>query len=221
MPKPWPMNRRRLLTFGALAPLSSLLARPARAISAMTLSAADRADLARLQTYLDGLHTLKARFEQIAPDGEASEGWVWLARPGRLRFEYDPPVPYLLIANEGRVIFEDRSINQVTEIPLSDTPLGLLLAPEIRLLDNPALLITDITRLPGLIQVTMLRAERWWQGSLTLVFATTPLVLRQWVVLDEQRRETRVSLSQIMAGIAIPDHLFDLPPPPAAQAPRR
>jgi outer membrane lipoprotein-sorting protein len=209
------MRRRSLLALGALIPVLAAPIHPARAISAMTLTAADRADLARLQAYLDGLHTLKARFEQVAPDGEVSAGWVWLARPGRLRFEYDPPVPYLLIANQGRVIFEDRSINQVTEIPQSDTPLGLLLAPEIRLLDNPAVLITDITRVPGLIQVTMLRAERWWQGSLTLVFATAPLMLRQWVVLDEQRRETRVSLSEIITGIPIPDHLFDLPPPPA------
>jgi outer membrane lipoprotein-sorting protein len=207
------IHRRAAL---ALLPLALLLRpRGAHAISAMTLTPADRADVERIEAYLNGIHTLKARFEQIAPDGSDSHGTVWLDRPGKLRFEYDPPVPYLLVANHGDVYFHDSALNQTSEVALGDTPLSIILAPEIKLSGD--IMLTDITRVPGLIQVTVLRAARWWQGSLSLAFDTGPLVLRQWIVLDEQRRETRVSLTDIETGGHFPDSLFDFkptPPPP-------
>ena len=212
------IDRRAALALLTLAPL--LAARRARAISAMTLTAADRADIARIEAYLNAIHTLKARFEQIAPDGGDSHGTAWLDRPGKLRFAYDPPVPYLVVANHGDVFFHDSALGQTSEVPLGETPLSILLAPEIKLSGD--ILITDITRVPGLIQVTVLRAVRWWQGSLSLAFATDPLVLRQWILLDEQRRETRVSLSDIETGGNFPDALFEFkvtPTPPTG--PRR
>jgi outer membrane lipoprotein-sorting protein len=199
------MNRRTALALLALAPIFA--ARPARAISAMTLSPEDRADVARIEAYLNAIHTLKARFEQIAPDGGDSSGTIWMVRPGRLRVQYDPPVPYLLVANHDQVIFHDSQLDQTNATPLSDTPLSILLADHIALTGD--IMITDITRVPGVIQVTVLRARRWWQGSLSLVFDAAPLVLRQWVVLDEQRRETRVSLSDMEFGGQFPDALFE------------
>jgi outer membrane lipoprotein-sorting protein len=207
------IDRRAALALLTLGPL--LVARRARAISAMTLTPQDRADVARIEAYLNAIHTLKARFEQIAPDGGDSHGTAWLDRPGKLRFEYDPPVPYLLVANHGDVYFHDSQLGQTSEVPLSETPLSILLAPEIKLSGD--ILITDITRVPGLIQVTVLRAVRWWQGSLSLAFNTDPLLLRQWILLDEQRRETRVSLNEIETGGQFPDALFEFkitPPPP-------
>ncbi len=207
------IDRRAALALLALGPL--LAARRARAISAMTLTNEDRADVQRIEAYLNAIHTLKARFEQIAPDGGDSHGTAWLDRPGKLRFEYDPPVPYLLVANHGDVYFHDSQLGQTSEVALGDTPLSIILAPEIKLSGN--ILITDITRVPGLIQVTVLRAERWWQGSLSLAFNTAPLLLRQWILLDEQRRETRVSLSDIETGGHFPEALFEFkvtPTPP-------
>ncbi len=213
-----PLRRRALLALLALAPL--LRPRRARAISAMTLTAQDRVDVGRIEAYLNGIHTMKAHFEQIAPDGGDSHGTVWLDRPGKLRFEYDPPVPYLLVANHGDVYFHDRQLGQTSEVALSDTPLSIILAPDIKLSGN--ILITDITRVPGLIQVTVLRAERWWQGSLSLAFNTDPLLLRQWIVLDEQRRETRVTLTDIETGGQFPDALFEFKvPPPPPTGPKR
>ncbi|MDW8444454.1 MAG: outer membrane lipoprotein carrier protein LolA [Acetobacteraceae bacterium] len=97
------------------------------------LSAADRADLARLEAYLDGIRTLTARFVQVDARGGTATGRLWLSRPGRMRFEYDPPSPILLVADGTFVIFHDRSVMQTTHIPLGTTPLSLLLAERIRL----------------------------------------------------------------------------------------
>src|SRR5947209_8306961 len=67
----------------------------------------DRADLARIEAYLNTIGSLKARFLQVAPNGATSQGVAWLERPGRMRFQYDPPSPILLVAGHGLVVFHD------------------------------------------------------------------------------------------------------------------
>ena len=203
------MNRRALLATAlaaAAAPAGAQdVARP------MALTAQDRADLARIEAYLNGLRTLKARFLQIAPDGATSAGHAWIERPGRMRFEYDPPSPFLLVAGGGNGMFFDKSLNQVTYFPLSQTPLGILLSENIRL--GGDVTVTAITRMPGQIQVTLVRTKSPGDGSITLVFADTPLLLRQWVVLDAQQRETRVSLFNMALGGRFDRKLFETADP--------
>jgi len=64
-----------------------------------------RADIARVEAYMNGLHTLKSRFLQVAPDGSTAGGVAWVDRPGRMRFQYDPPSPLLLVAGHGLFFF--------------------------------------------------------------------------------------------------------------------
>jgi outer membrane lipoprotein-sorting protein len=203
------MHRRALLALPfALVPL---LARAA------PLSAQDKADLARIERYLDGLRTLKARFLQVGPDGGTTEGNAWLERPGRMRFEYDPPTPYLLVAGQGVVVFQDRRLQQNTLFPLSQTPLGILLADHTHLTDDVT--VSSIDRQPGLIQVTLYRTGRQGDGTLTLVFADNPLMLRQWSVVDAQKLETRVSLFNQETGGTFDPKLFNTNVPSLAPGP--
>src|SRR5580692_2210490 len=115
--------RRSLLLSTALLPLG-MAARAAPPAAA--LSAQDQADIARIEAYLNSIRTLKAHFLQVAPNGGISEGTAWLERPGRMRFQYDPPAPFLLIAAHGQLIFHDSSLGQNSNIPLGRTPLGIL-----------------------------------------------------------------------------------------------
>ena len=193
------MKRRALLALALFAPGFA---------QAATLTAADRADVARIERYLGTLQTLKARFLQVAPDGGTSEGNAWLQRPGRLRFEYDPPAPFLLVANHGVVVFHDRKIQQNSQILMSSTPLGILLADQPKLSGDVT--VDAIDRQPGLIQVTLHRTGHDGDGSLTLVFADMPLQLRQWSVVDAQRLETRVSLFNIANGDTFDQKLFEV-----------
>lgn len=167
----------------------------------------DRADLARIETYLNGLRSLKARFLQIAPDGAATQGTAWLVRPGRMRFEYDPPTPLLLVAGNGLFVYYDSQLNQTTNIPLGQTPLGILLADNLTLSGDVT--VTGIERAPGQIQVSLVRTASPGDGTLTLVFDDQPLALRQWVVLDAQRQETRVSLFDVKLGGTFESKLFE------------
>jgi outer membrane lipoprotein-sorting protein len=140
-----------------------------------------------------------------------SEGTAWLERPGRMRFQYDPPAPFLLVAAHGNLVFEDRSIEQVSNLPLSLTPLGILLADHVSL--GGDVRVVGFQRLPGQLQVTVVRSGSPQDGSLTLVFADHPLALRQWTVLDAQRRETRVTLYNVEQGLNIDPKLFEFVDP--------
>ena len=202
------MNRRSLLLAPFLAPL---LAPPVQAQAPMALTAQDRADIARVESYLNGIHTLHARFRQVAPNGGTSEGQAWLERPGRLRFEYDPPSPFLLVGGHGLLVFHDSRLQQTSNIPLSSTPLGLLLQDNVRLSGDVT--VAGLTRAPGQLQLRLLRSKSPADGALTLVFADAPLALRQWSVVDAQRQETRITLYDIELGGTFNQKLFEFVDP--------
>jgi outer membrane lipoprotein-sorting protein len=196
-------GRRALLLAAALAPLAAM---PAQAQTRYALTAQDAADLARIQTYLNGLKTLKAQFLQLAPNGATARGTAWLDRPGRMRFQYDPPSPLLLVAGHGLVVFHDSQLNQTSNIPLGQTPLGILLRDNVSF--GGDITVSGIQRQPGMIQVTIYQTARPGDGTLTLNFADNPLALRQWTVVDAQHRETRVSLFDIALGGTFDQSLF-------------
>jgi len=197
-----PMKRRSLL----LTPfLLTFLGQAAKAQPALT--AQDRTDIARVETYLNGVRTLHSRFVQIAPNGAKNEGQAWLQRPGRLRFEYDPPSPFLLVGGNGLLVFHDSQLKQTSNIPLGSTPLGLLLQDNLRL--SGEVTVAGITRLPGQLQLSLFRTKSPADGTLTLIFADAPLALRQWTVLDAQRHETRITLYNIELGGTFNQKLFE------------
>jgi outer membrane lipoprotein-sorting protein len=207
------MYRRNLLRLS----LIPLLLGPVRALAepGFQPTPQDRADLSRIETYLDSLRALKAHFLQVAPNGAISQGTAWLERPGRMRFQYDPPSPLLLVAGHGLVVFHDSSLNQTSNIPIGKTPLGILLADHVRLQGDVT--VTGMQHLPGQIQVSLVRTASPGDGTLTLIFADNPLSLRQWTVLDAQRQETRVTLYNVETGGQFDPKLFEYIDPRAFQ----
>jgi outer membrane lipoprotein-sorting protein len=176
-------------------------------IAVAQLSNQDHADLSRIEAYLGSIRSLKARFEQTAPDGDVTQGVALMQRPGRMRFQYDPPSPFLLIANYGILFFHDSQLNQTTNIPLSRTPLGILLGDHPTMSGDVA--VTKFVRQPGQIQVTLVRSANPDEGALTLIFADNPLTLRQWVILDQQGKQTRVAFTNMEVGATVDARLFD------------
>jgi outer membrane lipoprotein-sorting protein len=211
------MNRRTLLSL-ALLPLAAVPALAQPPLTPLAPTAQDRADIARVEAYLGSLHSLRAHFLQVDASGRTSEGTAWIARPGRMRFQYDPPSPFLLVANYGEVIFQDKQLQQVSRLPLSSTPLGILLSNDIRL--SGAVTVTAVTRQPGQLQISLIRTASPGDGSLTLIFADNPLALRQWSVVDAQQNETRVSLFNIERGGNVDRKLYQFFEPDPAYGKR-
>ena len=202
------MMRRLLLAAGLSLPVVALAPgfAPAFAQAPPALSAQDRADVARAEAALNALHTLKARFQQIAPNGSVSDGTAWLQRPGRMRFQYDPPSPFLLVAGYGLLVFHDSQLGQTSNIPLGRTPLGLLLRENLKLSGDVT--VSQVTRLPGQVQITLYRTASPGDGSITLIFAEPQMALVSWRVLDAQRQETRIRLSDVQLGGDFDQSLF-------------
>jgi len=190
-----------LLTLSAACP-GMAFAEPHGAV----LSDADQAALKQVETYLDGLTALKARFTQTAETGSTATGTAWLVRPGRMRFEYDPPSPLLLVAGHDLVVFRDNKLDQTTNIPIGQTPLGLLLKDHLTL--SGAVTVTSFERLSDTWRVTLEKTESPGDGTLTLVLHASPLALTGWSVVDAEGHETRVSLSGITLGGEYPAKLF-------------
>ena len=181
---------------------------------AAVLSDQDHATLRAVETYLNALRTLKARFTQVAADGATSSGTVFLSRPGRMRIEYDPPSPLLLVAGGGQVVFRDNKLDQTTSTPLTQTPLGLLLRDQVTLSGDVT--VTDLRTLPGQLQVTASKTAAPGDGTLTLLLSTQPLALVGWSVVDAQGNETRIRLSDVVLGGSFDAKLFTYADPQLA-----
>ena len=130
----WSATTAALLNVGrcTAALLLLLPAFAASAASSLALNDSDRADLARIETYLNDLDTMQSRFVQANPDGTHSEGTMYLQRPGKLRFEYDPPDPYLIITHGKWFIYVDKELDEATYLPVDKTPAYFIVKKDIK-----------------------------------------------------------------------------------------
>ena len=185
-----------------LAILVAFLALPARA----DLSEQDRQTVQRVEAYLNSVRSLAADFVQIGPNGETAKGKVYLRRPGKLRFEYAPPSPLLLVADGRWLVLEDKELEHVDRWPVGDTPLAVLVADQVDL-DGPVQ-VARVRREGGVIRLTLIDPKRADEGHITLIFNETPLELRQWEVHDAQGGVTHVSLHEPQVNVQLADRLF-------------
>jgi outer membrane lipoprotein-sorting protein len=163
-------------------------------------------DLARINAYLRALDTAEGGFVQIAPNGETSDGRFYIDRPGRIRFEYTPPNPALVVSDGTWVIIYDMRDCTKQTAPLSSTPLHLFLREDVDLRAEGV--VQNIERRPGQMRVTAIDPDKPGQGSITLIFNDNPLELRQWIVTDAEGRNTTVALNEIRRGVEIPVRKF-------------
>jgi outer membrane lipoprotein-sorting protein len=175
--------------------------------AAATVGAEDRETLSRLIDYLNRIDTLKARFVQVSSNGTYAEGDLYLDRPGRMRFEYDPPHPALLIANGITLLYYDRELQQATFLPLWETPLWFLIREKIDLEEGVEL--QRIERGAATIRVTLQLSEEGDEGQVTLVFSDRPVALHSWEIQDAQGIMTQVALVNPDFGAEVDSSLFE------------
>jgi outer membrane lipoprotein-sorting protein len=181
------------------------LSRAAAPPTAVAMTPQDAADLRRISAYLNGIHTMTARFQQHSSGGGAASGSLWLARPGRMRFEYDPPSPILLIADRFYVYYVDKQLAEMSKVGLKSTPAWFLLREPITFDD---LVVTRLERGANGLGVTVVDPAEPDNGSLTMLFTSQPPALRQWTIVDQQRKTTTVSISDVQFGVALDPELF-------------
>ncbi|SPJ23341.1 Outer-membrane lipoprotein carrier protein [Palleronia abyssalis] len=196
---PHMLDRR---TFLAAAGASALIAAPA---------AAAPIPLSQLSQYLNGLSAAQAQFTQINGDGTISTGTLYINRPGRMRFDYDPPEETLVMAGGGSVAIFDGKSNSVNPetYPLSQTPLSIILDRNVNL--GRAGMVQGHRQDGNKTIVTAQDPQRPQYGQLELVFTGDPLTLRQWVVIDGQGNRTTTALGSLQRVSSLPASYFSIP----------
>jgi len=177
----------------ALVALTACIAAPA--LARADISPADQALVSRAVTYLDGLTAVKGAFQQTDPRGVSVTGTFYLARPGRARFEYNPPSGLLITSDGKTVTLSDSRLKSFQRFPLSSTPLALFLADHIHL--DKGAQIQRVDHSAGGFSISARDGRGLAQGQITLYFAEAPLRLSGWAIVDAQGRATRVSLGAL------------------------
>lgn len=166
---------------------------------------------ARIERYLNSITTLRARFLQISPAGDISRGTVLLSRPGKLRIDYDPPVPVLIVTEGSWLMLYDKDLESASYTSLDDSLAGFLVRPKIRLAGD--MKVRDVREAKNVVRITIVRRESPEDGTLTLVFSERPLTLRQWTVVDGRGGTTSVALEDPEFNGKIDAKAFDFTPP--------
>jgi outer membrane lipoprotein-sorting protein len=161
--------------------------------SPQTFDNKQRALVERVSTYLSGLQTLVGDFVQVGPDGNRTEGQFYIQKPGRVRFEYNPPAKIDVIADGQSVVVRDRNLATQDVYPLSQTPLRFLLADRIDLLKDTNVVSVSADD----IFVTVVVEEQQplvGTNRLMMMFGAKDFQLRQWTVTDAQGYDTTVAV---------------------------
>lgn len=162
--------------------------------------------VAAVEDYFNAIASLRADFTQTGPEGGLSQGVIHLRRPGRLRVEYAPPVPVLIVGDGVLIHYHDTELGQINDWFIYETPLGALTREVTRFGED--LEVTGFARRGGLIEVTVVHEDDPRGGSLTLVLTAEPLRLVQWRVTDAQGLVTTVSLHDLKTNMRLPRRLF-------------
>ncbi|NBX03239.1 MAG: outer membrane lipoprotein carrier protein LolA [Alphaproteobacteria bacterium] len=161
----------------------------------------------KLENYLSNLSTLQAGFVQSSSDGSVGEGTFYLQRPGKMRWEYAPPAPILIVSSGSDLVYFDKELEQITHIPIDDTLAGFL-AQEHIVFDDQAVGIESISNEANAIRITISQRSKPEDGKLTLEFSDNPLQLRRMMVQDAAGGETTVSLTGAKFGHKLNPELF-------------
>lgn len=165
--------------------------------------------LSQISGYLNQLETAEGSFTQINQDGSLSTGQIYIKRPGRIRFEYNPPAESLVLASAGTVaIFDPRSNTGPEQYPLSRTPLSIILAADVNL--ERESMVRDIVSDGTTTTVTAQDPDNPEYGSIQLVFTANPIELRQWIVMDDLGAQTTTVLNDLEVGNPINSVLFNI-----------
>jgi outer membrane lipoprotein-sorting protein len=175
---------------------------------ASALTDEERGVVADISARLSTVETMDGEFIQFNPNGDQLQGKFYIARPGRVRFQYDPPTTVSVIADGKSVLVFDKKLQTYDIWPLSQTPLRLLLDRNLDLANSDK--VTRVGVAPDLVEIELQDETRFSAGTLNLIFDRTTYELRQWTVTDQQGLQTMVALYNVETGKALPKDLFQI-----------
>jgi len=189
-----------------IAALAAALATTTNSAEAIARTPQETNALKSISAKLGAVRTMNGEFVQFGPTGERTEGKFFLARPGKVLFQYDPPTPISVIADGKSVLVHDKRLQTYDIWPLSKTPLKFLLDSTLDLASSER--VDSVTIEPDLIRIVVVDDSKFGGGRLTLFFDAATNELRQWTVTDEQGLETTVAIYNVEVGNKLSQKIF-------------
>ena len=186
---------RRAVLAGGLSLMGLFAAAPTRAQTATAaLAPHDLAMVDKATRYLQGLNEVQGRFEQTNARGVTQAGDIFLKRPGKVRFQYDPPSGLTVVSDGRNVSVWDARLRTFDRTPLGATPLAILLARQIRLDQDVEVFRVGQYDDGFYLSARSASGQARTEGYITLVFGGSPLALRGWTLVDGQGQATKVKI---------------------------
>ena len=135
--------------------------------------AAEKISLNEISSYFNAMTTAEAQFSQVTDTGETSTGRLFIRRPGRIRFEYDPPEATLVVVGGGQVaVFDPKSRDEPLRFPLRHSPLSLVLERTVDLAQRD--MVVAHFEAESQTAVTLQDPENPDYGFIQLIFTDNP-----------------------------------------------
>jgi outer membrane lipoprotein-sorting protein len=174
-----------------------------------SFDATQKAQAARVSSYLSSLQTLVGNFVQVGPDGSKTKGDFYIQKPGKVRFEYEAPSPIAIIADGSSVAVRDRKLATQDIYPLSQTPLRYLLSDRIDLLKDTN--VVNVTADDVFVSVTIEEKQALIGTSrLMLMVGAKDGQLKQWTVTDPQGYDTTVAVYNLDTSKKVDPGMFKI-----------
>lgn len=181
----------------------------APATPAAPMTAAERSQLLKeAAKALGAVKTARGNFEQYSPDGSFSTGQFAMSRPGKVRFDYDDPVPLVMVSDGATVALQDSDLETTDRVPLASTPLSLLLSDTLDFEKQAE--VIDVRRTGDRTNITLRDKSGEMDGTLTIVLAGTSKALTGWRTVDASGGNTSVTLNNVETGAKLNPRLFIL-----------
>lgn len=171
-------------------------------------AAAEKLSLNAVSNYLNGLQSSKSAFTQINDDGSLSTGELSIKRPGRARFDYNPPERALVVVGGGAVAIFDRKTGAPPEqYPIGQTPLKVILQKNVNLSASGIVVGHSYDGTSTFVKAQDPQHPEY--GTIEMVFTANPVELRQWIIHNDSG-QTTVILGDMDKNTRLPNILFDI-----------
>ncbi len=193
-----------LVMIGLLASSPILMA--AQKYPVVSLNADQKRSLQKINAFMNSFQSMKSDFTQISSKGQMAQGTLLISKPGKLRFEYAPPNPMLIVSDGKWLTIKNRVKEKGDQFPLSATPLRLVVSPQVDLASE-----TDVIGFEskdGITSISLADRKSSLGGYIVLVFDEQRNQLQQWIIVDGKDRRTTVQLANIETGGKFDPKLF-------------
>jgi outer membrane lipoprotein-sorting protein len=162
----------------------------------------------RIDAYFNSFSTLKGSIIQTSPKGRSSKGVFAISKPGKFRFDVDPPTPYILASDGKWLTITNKKMDRGDQVPLSKTPLRLLAATNLNLLNESVVL--SHTEADGFTTLALADKKGGMPGHIIMVFDDGQNELRQWIIVDGKGQRTTVELTSVEKDVKVNAKLFNV-----------